>query len=182
MQDGGGAESAQDEWGAGEGATVSSPLLDRTKPYTPPDARTAGDLALPRPAELPRVAVRAEHGGVPGDQGGPYYDYGGVWGADPVGETPKPYPVETAWPLPVHWGQGEGESIADDTAFDEGYSEVRASAHFETYWPEVLAGSTAPSRVQWCMSLHHVNLQHVFSTGVRCRAISMHNVTPALIM
>lgn len=128
QDDGGGAESAQDEWGAGEVATVSSPLLDRTRPYTLPDGRAAGDLALPRPAELPRVAVRAEHRGAQGDQGGPYYDYGGVWGADPVGETPKPYPVKTASPPPVHWGQEEAESIADDTAYDEAYNEVRANA------------------------------------------------------
>ena len=127
QDDGGGAASAQDEWGTGEGATVSSPLLDRARPYTPPVGRAAGDLALPPPAELPRVAVRAEQGGVPGDQGGPYYDYGGVWGADPVGETPKPYPLETAWPLPVHWGQEEAGSIADDTAFDEACNEVRVN-------------------------------------------------------
>ena len=126
QDDGGGADSAQDEWGAGEGATVSSPLLDRTRPYTPPVGRAAGDLALPPPAELPRVAVRAEQGGVPGDQGGPYYDYGGVWGADPVGETPKPYPVKTASPPPVHWGQ-EAESTADDTAYDEAKNEVRVN-------------------------------------------------------
>ena len=151
--------------GRGRGRDCKQPLLDRTRPYTPPHSGAAGDLALPRPAELPRVAVRAEQGGVPGDQGGPYYDYGGVWGADPVGETPKPYLVETAQPLPVHWGQGEGESIADDTAYDEEYNEVRVYCAVQCILTSAHDHAIAPSSVQWCKPPNQVNKQWVSAAG-----------------
>ena len=162
------AEAAQDEWGAGEGATVRSPLLDRARPYAVPAGRAESDPALPRPADLPRVAVRAEHGGHRGDQGGLYFDYGGVWGADPVGETPKPYPVTTEEPPPPHWGLEERESTVEDTALDEASKEVQAEAHLIHV---DLMKLWRPSHRQMCSgapSLHQVNKQPMSAAGVHC--------------
>ncbi|KAK9821600.1 hypothetical protein WJX81_004030 [Elliptochloris bilobata] len=112
------SQAPEDEWCAGEGASVTSPLLPRMGPG-PADAEGAanGDFGLPR--GLPRVAVRGPRGG---DQGGEYTDYGGIWGADPVGDTPKPYPHATESPPPQHWGH-TGDSVADDTAYDGTYEQ-----------------------------------------------------------
>ena len=107
------------------------------------------------------MAVRAEHGGDQGDQGGPYYDYGGVWGADPVGETPKPYPMKTASPPPLHWGQQEAEST-DDTAYDEDYNEVRVDAH-----PLHVDLSSPP-----CHCTIMCAVVHVLATGEQATSVS----------